>query len=152
MELGTIERDIQVGASPDVVFEVISRPEHIREWWPDDARFEPVAGASGELEWRNAETGETQTVGLTVLEVDPPKRFAFRWCYADPDRSEPALLVTFDLTANADGTRVRMTETGFREMGWEVVVLEEQYQDHVTGWDHYLPALSRYVARLVATR
>ena len=44
-----------------------------------------------------------------------------------------------------------MTETGFREMGWEVAVLEEQYQDHVSGWDHYMPALGEYVARLVAT-
>ena len=42
-----------------------------------------------------------------------------------------SLLVTFELTARGGGTLLRMTETGFREMGWEVAVLEEQYQDHV---------------------
>ncbi len=152
MEHGTIERDIQVEAAPEVVFEVISRPEHIREWWPDDARFESVAGAPGELVWRNADTGETTTVALTVVEVDPPKRFSFRWCSKGPAAADPSLLVTFDLVPSGAGTQVRMTETGFREMGWEVAVLEEQYREHEDGWDHYLPKLGEYAARQVAAR
>jgi uncharacterized protein YndB with AHSA1/START domain len=151
MEHGSIERDIHVDASPEVVFEVISRPEHMREWWPDDARFEPVAGAPGELVWRDAKTGETTTVALAVVEVDPPKRFSFQWCFADPDRSGPALLVTFDLVPTSTGTRIQMSETGFREMGWEVAVLEEQYREHEIGWDHYMPLLGAYVARRVAS-
>ncbi len=150
MEHGTIERDIQVEASPEVVFEVISQPEHVREWWPDDASFEAVAGAPGELVWRNAETGETTSVALTVVEVDPPKRFSFRWCAAGPGSKDPSLLVTFDLLPTEAGTLVRMTESGFREMGWEIAVLEEQYREHATGWDHYLPQLVEYAATQVA--
>jgi hypothetical protein len=45
-----------------------------------------------------------------------------------------------------------MTETGFREMGWEAAVLEQQYHEHVTGWDFYLPRLAPYVATLQAGR
>ena len=150
MELGTIERDIHVDASPDTVFEVISRPEHMSEWWPDEAHFEPVPGAPGELTWRDADTGETMTVAVAVVEVDPPKRFAFRWCHTDPDRAGNSLLVTFDLVPTGSGTRIHMAETGFREMGWETAMLAEQYQEHVTGWDHYLPKLGTYIARLVA--
>ena len=37
MEYGTIEREIHVQASPEVAFAVVSQPEHLREWWPDDA-------------------------------------------------------------------------------------------------------------------
>lgn len=150
MEMGSIERDIHVDASPEVVFEVISRPEHMREWWPDEARFEPVAGAPGELVWRDDETGETMTVELSVVEADPPRRFSFRWCFTEADRAGQSLLVTFDLVPAGTGTRIRMTETGFREMGWEIAVLEEQYRDHASSWDNYLPALGRYVARRVA--
>ena len=150
MEYGSIERDIHVDASPEVVFEVVSRPEHMREWWPDDASFEPVEGAPGELVWRNAETGETDTVAMAVVEVDPPKRFSFRWCFAGDDRTGDSLLVTFDLEPTGGGTQVRMTETGFREMGWEVAKLEEQYRDHVSGWDHFIPALGTYVEKVVA--
>ena len=151
MEHGSIERDIYVDASPAVVFEVISRPEHMREWWPDDARFESVVGAPGELVWRNADTGESTTVAIAVVDVDPPKRFSFRWCFTDADRSGSSLLVSFDLTPAGEGTQVRMTETGFREMGWEIAVLEHQYQDHVNGWNHFMPKLGTYVARLVST-
>ena len=43
------------------------------------------------------------TVALTVVEVDPPKRFSFRWCFAEPDRSGPSLLVTFDLVPAGAG-------------------------------------------------
>ncbi len=131
---------------------MISRPEHIKEWWPDDASFESVAGAPGELVWRNAETGETTSVALAVVDVDPPKRFSFRWCLPGPESVEPSLLVTFDLLPSDGGTRVRMTESGFREMGWEIAVLEEQYREHENGWDHYLPKLVEYAARQVALR
>jgi len=37
-----------------------------------------------------------------------------------------------------------MTETGFREKGWEIAVLEREYQRHVEGWDLFLPRLAAY--------
>jgi hypothetical protein len=37
-----------------------------------------------------------------------------------------------------------MSGTGFREKGWEVAVLEQQYREHVAGWDYYLPRLASY--------
>ena len=45
-----------------------------------------------------------------------------------------------------------MTETGFREMGWEAAKLATQYQEHVTGWDVFVPRLGEYVTRLASTR
>jgi hypothetical protein len=45
-----------------------------------------------------------------------------------------------------------MTEGGFREKGWEVAVLEEQYNEHVTGWDLFLPRMAKYLERLVSAR
>ena len=44
MEHERIEREIHVEAPPDVVFEVISRPEHIAGWWSDEAELEPAPG------------------------------------------------------------------------------------------------------------
>ena len=149
-EHGAIVRDIRIDASPEVVFEVVSRPEHVREWWPDDAGFESVAGALGELVWRNTETGETTTVLMQVVDVDAPRLFSFRWCFQGEHREGSSLLVTFELIPDAGGTLLRMTETGWREMGWEVAVLEQHYQDHIAGWNHYVPRLMGYVARLVA--
>ena len=61
-------------------------------------------------------------------------------------REGNSLLVTFDLSARGEGTLLRMVETGFRERGWEVAVLEQQYREHGDGWDHFLPRLAAYAA------
>jgi uncharacterized protein YndB with AHSA1/START domain len=33
----SISREICIEAPPEVVFDVVSRPERLREWWPDEA-------------------------------------------------------------------------------------------------------------------
>ena len=149
MEFGTIEREIYVEASPDVVFEVVSSPDHLQQWWPDEAHYEPVPGSTGDIVFGEHGAGGT-VVPFTVLEVQPPRRFSFRWTQpvGEPPVTGNSLLVTFDLTPSRGGTLLKMTESGFREMGWEVAVLEQQYQDHVSGWDFYLARLAPYVATL----
>jgi hypothetical protein len=61
-------------------------------------------------------------------------------------REGNSLFVTFELSPDGAGTLLRMTETGFREKGWEVAVLEAEYLDHSSGWDHFLPRLVAYAA------
>jgi uncharacterized protein YndB with AHSA1/START domain len=153
MEYGSIEREIHVDASPEVVFEVISSPEHIREWWPDEAEFEPEAGVTGHLVFHRDAPEESAIEALTVIDAQPPHRFSFRWVYDAGTVAAPnnSLLVTFDLEPAGGGTRVKMIETGFRERGWEAAVLEQAYQDHSAGWDYFIPRLGQYVARLVAS-
>lgn len=151
MEFGTIEREIYVEASPEIVFEVVSSPEHLKEWWPDDARYEPVPGAVGEIVFGDPDADGT-VVPFTVVDARPPRSFTFRWTHpADQAAAQGnSLLVTFDLTPAQGGTLLKMTESGFREMGWEAAVLEEQYREHNTGWDFYLPRITPYVATLQA--
>ncbi|HZN75467.1 MAG TPA: SRPBCC domain-containing protein [Micromonosporaceae bacterium] len=145
MEYGSIEREIHVDASPEVVFEVVSRPEHISQWWTDDADLEATPGAVGELVWGD----RVDVVPITVVDVEPPRLFSFRWCYTDD--AAHSLLVTFELIPSGNGTRIRLTETGFREMGWEAAKLAEQYREHSVGWDTFVPRLGEYIAKLVST-
>jgi uncharacterized protein YndB with AHSA1/START domain len=151
MEYGSIERELRIDATPEVVYEVISSPEHLREWWPDGAELDPVPGATGAITFGDPTAPDAAIVPLTVLEADPPRRFAFRWAYDEGPATEAnSFLVTFDLVPSGDGTLLRFKETGFRERGWEAAVLEEAYLDHVRGWDHFLPRLVTYANRLVA--
>jgi uncharacterized protein YndB with AHSA1/START domain len=151
MEYGSIERELRIAATPEVVYEVISSPEHLREWWPDGAELDPVPGATGAITFGDPTAPDATIVPLTVLEADPPRRFAFRWAYDEGPATETnSFLVTFDLVPSCDGTLLRFEETGFRERGWEAAVLEEAYLDHVRGWDHFLPRLVTYANRLVA--
>jgi uncharacterized protein YndB with AHSA1/START domain len=153
MEHGSIEREIHVDASPEVVFEVISRPEHIREWWSAETDLEPVPGESGVLVWGDETTPRANVVPITVVAAEPPRLFSFRWTHPDGAVAAPgnSLLVTFELVPSGTGTVLRLTETGFREMGWEVAVLEEQYQEHVEGWNTFVPRIAETAARLAAT-
>ncbi len=151
-EFGSIERELHVDAAPEVVYEVITTPEHLREWWPDEAELDPTPGAVGHLVFGDRAAGTAHVPTITVVEAEPPHRFSFRWVQPDGEAAVPgnSLLVTFDLVADGAGTRVRMTEAGFRDRGWEVAVLEEHYRDHVSGWDHFLPQLVEYAARVGA--
>jgi len=144
MEFASLERVVYIAASPEVVFEVVSRPEHIREWWPDDASYDVSPGATGRISFGDPDAGGVVET-LTVVDVRPPDSFTFRWTGAD-------LLVTFTLTASGEGTLLKLTETGFREAGWERAVLEATYREHEEGWDHFLPRIAPYVATLEVRR
>ena len=151
MEFGTIEREIYVNASPEIVFEVVSSPEHIKGWWPDEAEYELAPGATGEIAFGDAGP-DRKVETFTVVDVQAPRTFTFRWIHpVDEVAAEGnSLLVTFDLTPSGEGTVVKMTETGFREMGWEAAVLEESFRDHENGWNYFMPRLAPYVATLVS--
>ena len=141
----SIEREIRVEAAPEVVYEVITSPEHLREWWPDEADLEAEPGATGTLTF-GAEP-ETKVATLTVIEAEPPRRFAFRWAYdGDVATVDNSLLVTFDLIPSGDGTVLRFAETGYDEAAKP----DEMYEDHSTGWSYFLPRLAPYVDRLVS--
>lgn len=150
MEPGSIERELYVEATPDIVFEVVSDPAHVAQWWPDEARYETVVGSPGEILFSDAEGWKVET--LTVVELQPPTRFSFRWTHpADEEAAEGnSLLVTFELVPQGEGTLVRFRETGFRERGWNQATAEAARRDHVQGWDHFLPRLVSYAATVGA--
>src|SRR5690606_32299807 len=72
VEYGSIEREMYVDAPPEVVFDVVSDPDHITTWWPDSARYERRAGASGEIAFGDP-SQDGMVVQLTVVEVSPPR-------------------------------------------------------------------------------
>jgi uncharacterized protein YndB with AHSA1/START domain len=148
VEFGKLEREIRIEAVPEIVFEVVSRPEHIKMWWPDDASFEPVPGSVGEVVWGDRAAVEA----ITVVDVDPPRKFSFQWVAPAGEVPSPdnSLLVTFELEPSGTGTLLRLTETGWREKGWEAAVLEEAFLDHERGWDLFLPRLQKYAPTVVA--
>jgi uncharacterized protein YndB with AHSA1/START domain len=137
----TIEREVLIDASPEIVFDVISRPEHMQQWFPDEANYELVEGATGTIRFGDPAAGGA-IEPFTVVAIDYPTRFAFRWI------QPPGLLVTFTLVPTDGGTLLKLVETGFHEMGWDDATIEATYTDHVAGWDQILPRLVPYIATL----
>lgn len=86
---------------------------------------------------------------VQVAAIDPPRRFAFRWhpyAVGDVDVSaEPMTLVTFELEADGDHTRVTITESGF-----DAIPLERRaaaFSANDGGWTHQLRLIGLYVER-----
>ena len=149
MEYGTIEREIQIDASPATVFEVITSPEHLKEWWPDEAVIEPTPGAKGELVFgdrssaRRADPpghrGRRRAAAAVLVPLDPPGgrgrprgQLAARHLRADRQRRR-------DPPAHDRDRLPRDGLGGRRARG-------SSTSDHVEGWDHFLPRLVDYAA------
>ena len=148
-ELGSIQRELFVDAPPEVVYEVVSNPRHVTEWWADAATYRAVPGSTGTISFGDVDEGGN-VMTLIVVEAVPPRTFSFRWTHDAEEAADVgnSLLVTFELVPSGAGTVLKFSETGFRERGWEAAVLETNYRDHATGWKHFLPRLSSYAESL----
>lgn len=87
---------------------------------------------------------------VTVEEVDPPRRLAFRWHpYAvDPHAAydeEPTTLVTFTLHDAPEGTELVIREEGFERIPLERRAEAFQRNDH--GWTAQAQLVAAYLER-----
>jgi uncharacterized protein YndB with AHSA1/START domain len=151
MEYGTIEREIYIDATPEVVFDVVSNPVHVRQWWPDEADFSLVPGEAGRIGFTQSDSSIVWEQ-FTVVEAIANRRFSFRWTHPDGTSAaaDNSYLVTIELKPEGDGTLLRLTERGFRERGWDEAKVAAENASHVKGWDFFLPRLPPYAATIRA--
>lgn len=104
-------------------------------WFTTGAEVDPVPGGRIVFRWRDwgvdRYTGEDAG---SVLEAEPPERFAFRWHPGGPTH---ATTVTLTLETVADGTVVRVAERGFADTDLGVRTLI----GNATGWGEALTLL-----------
>jgi uncharacterized protein YndB with AHSA1/START domain len=148
----SVEREILIEASPEVVWGVITEPEQISRWFSDEAEVEVRAGADGALTWRPGGRGGAKefvrVVPIRVVEAEPFRRFSFRWNHPDgaaPDESNSAL-VEFSLIEEADGTRLRVVESGIDTVTHDEQGKARYLEDHEHGWEKHLGEMLDYVA------
>lgn len=150
MSHSTIEYEISIEATPEVVFDVVSNPEHLTHWFPDEAELDAVAGGAGVFTFQTP--GGEHVAPVTVVEARPYSSFSFRW---SQDAGEPAtegnsLLVRFELEAVDGGTLLRMSESNFDGRGLDDARVLADYEDHSQGWAQIMPRLAPYAETLVA--
>ncbi len=152
MAADSVEREILIEASPEVVWGVITEPEQISRWFSDEAELEGRAGADGTLTWKPGGRGGHKevdsTVPIRVVEAEPFRLFSFRWNH--PDGAEPgennSALVEFRLIEEADGTRLRVVETGIDAVTHDEDEKARYLEDHERGWEKHLGEMLEYVA------
>jgi uncharacterized protein YndB with AHSA1/START domain len=148
----SVEREILIEASPEVVWGVITEPEQISRWFSDEAEVEGRVGAEGTLTWkpggRGGEKDSDLVVPIQVVEAEPFRRFSFRWNHPEgtgPQESNSAL-VEFSLIEEADGTRLRVLESGIDAVTHDRDGRTRYIEEHGHGWGRHLGELRDYVA------
>jgi uncharacterized protein YndB with AHSA1/START domain len=139
-----IEREIVIEAPVDTVWAVVTQPEHIAGWFSESVEIDLTPGGKLALHWE-----QHGTVGGRVERVEPPHFFSFRWA-VDPDvemTDGNSTLVEFSLTAEGEGTRLTVVETGFTELDLPDDEQREHFDSHTSGWEHELDQLQEYVKR-----
>jgi uncharacterized protein YndB with AHSA1/START domain len=149
---GSVEREILIEASPEVVWGVITEPEQISRWFSDDADVEGRVGVDGTLTWKPGGRGADKEfdliVPIRVVEAEPFRRFSFRWNHprgARPDECNSAL-VEFSLIEQARGTRLRVLESGIDAVTHDEEGKARYLEDHERGWEKHLGEMLDYVA------
>jgi uncharacterized protein YndB with AHSA1/START domain len=149
MPADRIEREIDIDAPIEVVWTVITEPEHINGWFTDSAELDVRPGAEGRFGWEASATNRKMAVNVRVERVDPPHFFSFRWEY--PDGDEPteanAPLVEFSLEARGDSTRLRLVESGLEKIARSDEEREAYFASHSSGWARIAERLSDYAPK-----
>jgi len=146
MAADRIEREIDIDAPIDVVWKVITEPEHITGWFSDAVELDVRPGGDGRFGWDAKATTREMVVNLRVERLDPPHFFSFRWDY--PDGDDPtetnAPLVEFSLEARGETTRLRLVESGLEAIVRSDDEKETYFAEHTSGWAQIAERLRAY--------
>jgi uncharacterized protein YndB with AHSA1/START domain len=146
----SIEREVLIDAPVDVVWSIVTKPEHIGAWFSESAEVDLRPGGEMVLRWE-----QLGTVIAVVERVERPHVFAFRWVSPEPDRDPEVregyfTLVAFTLTAEGEGTLLQVTESGFASIEGGETYNAELAERHRNGWGTFLDRLSNYASRASA--
>jgi uncharacterized protein YndB with AHSA1/START domain len=99
-----VRREIVLPAAPGQVWEAITSPEVLREWFGADVAWELTPGGAGRFQEDDGSAREAR-----VGSVEPGRHLGFRWW--PEGREDEASDVDFELSEDGDGTRLVVTET-----------------------------------------
>jgi uncharacterized protein YndB with AHSA1/START domain len=152
-DLDAICSEIEVAVPPARVFDAISQPAELKQWWGGDEsfpttllEFDPRKGGKwrmvcGKPDGKHVVNGvhEFKHDG-EILEFDPPRALAYTWItnfHEDPSRRT---VVRWELTPTKLGTRVKVTHSGLAQ---ENIVRN----DYAKGWPGVLAALKTFTEK-----
>jgi uncharacterized protein YndB with AHSA1/START domain len=141
-----IERDMLIDAPVEVVWSVLTEPEHITSWFTDAVELDARQGGTGTLTWIQDGADSQNTVALRIERLDRPRFFSFRWNF--PPGEEPtdrnATLVEFTLEPEGGQTRLHLVESGIRMLDRTDDEKAGYADEHSYGWDVLLAKLAEY--------
>lgn len=99
-----IRRQVELEAPPAEVWEALTDPERLGEWFANTVVLDVWPGGEGTFRW---DDGTVRHASVEVVEHE--RRFAFRWREERGDT--PATAVEITLAETAEGTRLTVVES-----------------------------------------
>ena len=130
--LPPIELTIETAAAPDDAWAALTEPDRIAEWFTDASRLGQV-GDDYRLNF-----GDGSVVVGVVRLVEPGRRFAHTWSWADVEPTTETLVTWSIEPLRGGGSRLTLTHDGWAEAGAD----EAARADHEGYWTGYLEDLA----------
>ena len=136
----TIKREISIQAPIATVWQVITQPEYISQWFESQVEIDVRPGGKGKLIW-----GEDFEAPLEIVAVEKPHLFSFLWVAPDEETKSihQQTLVEFRLTEDGTETKVHLTESGFEKLEIPAEQKANLIAKHTPGWGDFLSSLQR---------
>jgi uncharacterized protein YndB with AHSA1/START domain len=93
-----VTREIVFPATPDEVWDALTEPDQLEEWFANDVELDPRPGGAGTFRWDDGEERRA-----TVVVAEPGERLVLDW----DEEGE----VEFTLEEVEEGTRLLVRET-----------------------------------------
>jgi uncharacterized protein YndB with AHSA1/START domain len=143
-----IEREIVIDAPVARVWSALTEAEQIGAWFGDagaDVDLRP--GGALVLRWK-----EYGAVPGAIEQVEPQHFLSWRWLLGEGPELRPdnSTLVEFSLTPEGDGTRLRVVESGFRQLAISEEEQARRAEENTGGWQAELADLQNYLQRVAA--
>ncbi|HEY4389666.1 MAG TPA: SRPBCC domain-containing protein [Ktedonobacteraceae bacterium] len=128
----TLEKELFIKASPERVFQALTTKEDLEHWFLTKAEVDLRPGGTIRFAW---EPGIFEVGKILVLE--PPHRLSYTW----ETRGSSPTTITFELSAENDGTRLHLTHMGIGEGDdWD-----RYYAGISRGWPTHLKNLTSWL-------
>ena len=128
----SIEKELFIKATPQRVFQALTEKEVLERWFLVKAELDLRPGGAIRFEW-----GPDAVEIGKILMCEPPHRLSYTWEAMEPSPTT----ITFELTAENGGTRLRLTHTGMGEgEDWD-----SYYTSVNGGWSAHLADLTSWL-------
>ncbi len=134
--IAPIQLEIETSASADEAWAALTEPDRVAEWFTDASPLGDV-GTAYRLDF-----GDGSIVEGVVTELEPGRRFAHTWWWADAEPGQRTV-VTWSVEPLADGgARVTLVHDGWAEAGLDASARD----DHEGYWIGYMDDLVAVLA------
>ena len=128
----SLEKELFIKATPERVFQALTTKEDLERWFLVKAEVDLRPGGEIRFEW----APDAVEVGK-ILVLEPPHRLSYSWEAFEPSPTT----ITFELTAENDGTHLRLIHTGIGQgEDWD-----NYYTSVNGGWSAHLADLTAWL-------